>query len=307
MPWQVTLIRFIVVALLAGGAAALAGSVLRVLARRRAVLSNPEARCGGCGYIVHPGAGAICPECGGGLDQVGVVSPSALPPAFPLLPLWLCCVGATLLAWWAGPRLALNSPWGWDFHAGYQIHTSRTRWVPSMHEAAFGVNGRGFGRGWWASVRELDVTFKIPEGKWITLDVERGGAACRLRTGPRPVGPLPLEQAVPRFVEDAGFDASSEEGARLGKEIVARVRRFLAGDLPPESAGTAGDWPCRTTFDSIRYWPDEAAQWLGGALVWLLATAAAVVLLRAWQRHRRSLLLRDGRRLALRLRLNHAG
>jgi hypothetical protein len=201
----------------------------------------------------------------------------------------------------------LNSPWGWDFHAGHQIHTSRTRWVPSMHEAAFGVNARGFGRGWGASVHELNVNYKIPDGIWITLDVDRGGAACRLRTGPRPVGPLPLADAVPRFIEAAGFDSSGAEGIQLRDQILAHVNQFLAGDLPPESAGAVGDWPGRTRFDSIQYWPNEYAQWAAGAIVWLLAMLVAVALLRAWQRRRRLVLLRDGRELALRLRLNHAG
>jgi hypothetical protein len=176
-----------------------------------------------------------------------------------------------------------------------------------MHEGAFGVNARGFGRGWGASVRQLDVNFKIPDGKWMTLDVGRRGAVGRVPSAAGWTAPLPLEDAVPRFVEAAGFDTASEEGVRLRAEILAHVNQFLAGDLPPESAGTVGDWPGRTRFDSIQYWPNEYAQWVAGAIVWTLAMVAAVLLLSTWHRHRRSLRLRDGRLLADRLRLTHAG
>ena len=304
MPWQITLLRLAVGATAVFGAAVLVRTLWRRALRFRKLAAGAEPECARCGYIVRAGGRTVCSECGGDLAQVGIVTAASAPPAFPFVALWFCGVGAALLAWWAGPRLALATPWGWDFHAGRQIHTSRTRWVPSMHEAAFSVNARGFGRGRSARVHELTVSFKIPDAHWITLDVDRAGATCRIRTRPRPIGPLPLGPgAVGRFVEEAGFDPSSPEGVKLRDEIVAGVRQFLAGDLPPETGRLSGDWPGRTEFDSIQHWPNEYAGWVAGALVWLAALAASVLALRRWQRHRRTTLIRDSRRLVARLNL----
>jgi class 3 adenylate cyclase len=43
-----------------------------------AASSAPQRSCGNCGYLVHPEAGFICPECGSDLRQVGIVK---APPA----------------------------------------------------------------------------------------------------------------------------------------------------------------------------------------------------------------------------------
>jgi hypothetical protein len=303
MPWQVTLLLAILGALNLGLFASIAWTVCQGLSRRKR-LGAGEPECGRCGYIVRAGGRTVCPECGSDLSDVGIVTAATAPPPFPFLALWVCSVGATLLAWWAGPRLALATPWGWDFHAGRQIHTSRTRWVPSMHEAAFSVNAKGFGRGRVARVRELSVSYKIPDAHWISLDIDRAGETCRIRTRPRPIGPLPFgPDAVERFVEEAGFDPSAPEGVRLRDQVLSSVRDFLVGNLPPETARLSGDWPGRTQFDSIQHWPDEYASWVAGALVWLAAMAATVVCLRRWQRHRRSAVIRHGRVLVTELGL----
>jgi hypothetical protein len=304
MPWQAQLILAIILALAAGGAASASWTAYAAFARRRRAVREPEPRCGRCGYIVHPESPKVCPECGSYFADVGIATPAFQVPPFPFLALWLCCVGASLLAWWAGPRVAAMTPWGWDFHAGYQVHTSRTRWVPSMHEAAFGVNARGFGRGWGARVRELNVSYKVPEGYWITLDIDLGGAWCLIRTRPSAIGPMPLNaDAIGRFVEAAGFDPASEEGIRLRDEILAKVREFLAHKLPEDSGGTAGDWPGRTQFDSIQFWPNEYAGWVAGLLVWVMTTAASIITLRRWQRRRRAAVIREGRSMVAQLRL----
>jgi class 3 adenylate cyclase len=70
---------------------------------------NPQAppgRCGKCGYLVHPGAGFVCSECGADLRRVGIVTGHRRRNFKPIL--WfalfaipwtvLCLLGATLVS-----------------------------------------------------------------------------------------------------------------------------------------------------------------------------------------------------------------
>jgi hypothetical protein len=304
MVWQALLFVAIVMATLLSGIAAVAWTATCLLRRRRAMGREVEPECGRCGYVIHPGSRKVCPECGSDFAEVGVVTPATAPPGYPFLVLWLLGVGATLFAWWAGPQVAARTPWGWNFHAAHLIETSRMRWVPSMHEGAFAVNAKGLGRWWDVHVRELTVSYKVPDGPWMTLDVEDGGAVCRIRSQPRTIGPLPLDrEVVEQFIAAAGFDPATPEGLQLVDAVLTRTQQFLAEDLPADSGRRAGDWPGRTQFDSIQFWPNDYAGWVAGFVVWGATMAAASAGLRSWQRRRRSAMIREGRQLVAELRL----
>jgi hypothetical protein len=123
--------------------------------RYRLGLVEAEPKCARCGYIVHPGSGPICPECGGERLKVGVFTPATAPPIFP----WPLSVGVYILlaiaAFWVGPLIARLTPWEWDFRAWRTIETSDSLLTSGLVEgvlfwiAASLVAGRFIDRWHW--------------------------------------------------------------------------------------------------------------------------------------------------------------
>src|SRR3954453_8290823 len=121
---QELLVVGIVLALSLALVVAIFWTAARPYRRFRLGLVEAEPKCARCGYIVHPGSGPICPECGGERLKVGVHTPATAPPIFP----WPLSVGVYILlaiaAFWVGPLIARLTPWEWDFRAWRTIETS---------------------------------------------------------------------------------------------------------------------------------------------------------------------------------------
>src|SRR3954464_12595472 len=77
-------LAFVIVSgLLLGFVVSIVWTLARRFRRYRLGLVEAEPKCARCGYIVPPGSGKICPECGSELLKVGVYTPATAPPIFP--------------------------------------------------------------------------------------------------------------------------------------------------------------------------------------------------------------------------------
>jgi hypothetical protein len=92
----------------------LARAVWYAVRVRRMQLSDVEPRCGRCGYIIAPLLGGRCPECGGMLRDVGVLTPSARRRPYPLGRLALLGAASLALAVPLGRLVAPALPWSWS-------------------------------------------------------------------------------------------------------------------------------------------------------------------------------------------------
>jgi hypothetical protein len=235
MVWQAWVFSAITSLAILTGIAAAGWTALRLLRRYATRGTDAEPACGRCGYVIHPGSRRRCPECGNDLAQVGVVTPSTLPPIYPVLGLWLGAVGFGYVATELGPCLAAATPWGWKFRAEQSVWTRRydPRYLNS--QGVFGVQARGIGRGGGTWVREIRAAYvtPMPSDRIVVMEVDPGGAWCRIDGG----APEPLNgAAVQRFVQRAEFPPGDAEGDRAALEVWDAIRGFVSGDF---ATGTA--------------------------------------------------------------------
>jgi hypothetical protein len=302
--WQVYVILATAVLFAVTGIAAVVHAA-RQFARRRRRGKEDEPRCGRCGYIIHAGASRTCPECGSNLAVVGVFTPASAPPAFPWLTLWLVAAGAVVLAIYAGPRLAARTPWGWQYYAWCLLDTTRLNHAPWRTEGTFHIDVRGVGRWWAHHVTRVRLDYHVPGPGTRTFQVEVAddGRTARLwGLDPPGVFPpvVPLDRTLyARFVEAAGFDPKSGEGASLVARLDEHVPRMMSTrwQTPVYDRGAG------RVSQGIVYSPYHQAGLLGGAVVWVGVSAAGLLILVWRHRRRRRGAAAGARRLVEELRL----
>jgi hypothetical protein len=180
--------------------------------------------------LIHAGSRRRCPECGSDLAEVGVVTPSTLPPIYPVLGLWLGAVAFGYVAGELGPRLAAATPWGWTFRAEQSVWTNRCNPRYLNSQGVFGIQARGIGRGRGTWVREIRAAYvtPMPSDRIVVMEVDPGGEWCRIDGGHRE----PLNGAVvQRFVQRAEFPPGDAEGDRAALEVWDAIRGFVSGDF----------------------------------------------------------------------------
>jgi hypothetical protein len=278
MVWQAWLFSAVTGLAVLTGIAAAGWTALRLLRRYATRATDAEPACARCGYLIHPGSRRRCPECGSDLAEVGVVTPSTLPPIYPVLGLWLGAVAFGYVAMELGPRLAAATPWGWTFRAEQSVWTSHCDPRYLSTQGVFGVQARGIGRGWGTRVRDLRAAYvtPMPSDRMVAMNVDPEGRWCRIDGG----DPVPLDgRAVRAFVEKAEFPPGDAEGDRVAGEIWDLVRGFLRTEFP---TGTA-----------IYHFRNPAADRVATFVLWVVPT---VVLGAALHRLHRRMRRRVARR-----------
>ena len=264
----------------------------RQFARRRRWGNDDEPRCGRCGYIIRAGASRTCPECGSDLAAVGVFTASTRPRSFPHLLLWFLSVAAVVLAFYAGPWLAAQTPWGWRFYAYCLLDTSQYSQAAGVTEGTFNLDMRGVGRGWSHEVARFHIDYKIPRKTdgWLRLEIAPNGSAGRLSGHESLVGTAPQWEPLDarlydRLVRAAGFDPSAGEGARLVEAIDQHAQRMLRKDWYMLSTGGRGTGH---VLNAVMYSPRDGAALVAGVAIWAIVVAAACLLLARRHRRRRA-------------------
>ena len=287
------------------GVAGVVAMGLTFLRRRRRRFSGDEPACGECGYIVHPRARRVCPECGADLAAVGVFTPATEPPAFPLLSAYGASLFLLVVAALFGPALARLTPLGWQFHAWHVVDTSKTKPLSRYNYAGqFKIDVRGTGRSWGRSIERFHIDYVDPAkvGKGgpagVVVVVNPRDRTCRVYRG-WPTGPAPVplgEDELRTAAGAAGFD--DVEGAALAARLGERVDQFLRHELPPESSAFPFTTPAGT-----EYRPVAAAAWVAGAFIWAAGMGAFVWQARRLHRRRRERAAAAARQLLEDLRL----
>jgi len=303
MVWQAWTFSAITSLAILTGIAAAGWTALRLLRRYATRGAGAEPACARCGYLIHPGSRRRCPECGSDLAQVGVVTPSTLPPIYPVLGLWLGAVGLGYVATELGPRLAAATPWGWGFLATDAIETTRHEPRYLNSQGVIGVQASGHGRWWGTRLNHLLVAYvtPMPSDRSVRMDVEPDRGRCWIFTSdrPDPAGPLPVcPDAVAEFVRQAEFAPDDPEGRRVRAELWGVMSRFLRHNFPPgtttrQPSGTRATW----------YFQTQNAERVAIAAVWVVCAGTLAIVLHRMHRRLRQKVARRAERVLNELQL----
>ena len=287
--WQVYAILAAALLFVVTGFAAAVHAAKELVRRRRVRTGDAEPKCGRCGYIIHAGSAAVCPECGSRLATVGVVTPTTLRPAFPFLTLWLVSVIAVAVAFYAGPGLAARTPWGWRYYAWCLLYTSEFRQTRATTEGSFHIDARGLGRWWAHHPTRFHVDYKIPNKPdgWLHLEVLSDGTTGRLLGHQSLVGVPRVEpldrQIFERLVKAAGFDPAAGEGATLSAALEQHTLRMLRRDW----STAAEDVPPVRILNGVMYSRDDHAGLASAAFAWVgIVGTTSLLLVRRYRRRR---------------------
>ena len=261
-----------------------------------------EPRCGRCDYIIRAGSSVVCPECGGDVREVGVVTPRAWRAAgvsragvWYLLAALLALPMAYHLTGWVAPR----QPFGWRYGVirwcylderttGGEANPSFRRFYVEAHGG-----GRYFARApayvlvhvepRAASGRRESLGFSVRAPEMTILWWDRGA-------GPTRVEPFRYE-AVESFVGRAAPEAPPEERRRVAREIERHTLALARGDFSTSDVSTWDVLPRESVGYALR---DGTWLLVGFACYFLVLAAMVWVMRRSFTRLRRS--QRAGRR-----------
>ena len=274
--------------LLAGIAIVLIAHAVRRIRYGRAITRSAAADplCGQCGYIIIPGSSVRCPECGGYLPSVGVLTCATVPPAPPGG--WMLMMIALLapLAGLVAPFVAEWQPWGWECHA-WKIRDVIAYGNPTPGaRALIMVEASGTGR-WGSKTNQLIILTSYPgtaNGQWLAGAslVATGGKVSTTSSGgaARTVD----EAELLKFLQRAGLDPRAGATQELARELVTDVLDFAQYRFPPEmTAETPLDLP----GSGVRYLVPDGTRAIVALVLWLILCIPACGLMR--RRHARRL------------------
>ena len=199
-----------------------------------------EPMCRRCGYIICRGAAAICPECGGDLRAVGVVSAKHMRPNYPLgIVVAVGMILAPLALYFGGWAAEQLPPWGTAYWAHATVETGIPAALPGGSDAVVDIYAKGW-RGfahhrpeavavtWWAE-QSGRMTSRVkaellPSGSWVISTAPWQRAEARFARFD--------SAAVRRFLERAQVDPDSDPGKIAGERVLAEVNNFMNAKLP---------------------------------------------------------------------------
>ena len=172
-----------------------------------------EPRCAACGYIIAPGSSVICPECGGDLREVGLVTATTRPVRSAGPWYLLAFLAALPIGLAAAPAVRRVWPFGWRYHAVWWVDVRLgAPDVMDRNHHRLMVSATGEGRYFGRRAAQLAVTDQ-PPGRFKTRGRERMKS--------------PAQLTWLRLADDGGAAGDAPYSRALLEEFVAHVAPAL--------------------------------------------------------------------------------
>src|SRR5205814_351387 len=136
------------------------------------------------------------------------------------------------------------------------------------HTGGFSITAYGMATWWGTRIVEIRFEYVLVKHGAVYIGREAFGPDERFATDDH--------ETVRLMLSDAGFVPESDEGRRLGNEILSAVRPLRRHK-----------WPSQTTSAGYRYLPEYRTGFVEGVLFWIAAALVAGRFIDRWHWRRR--------------------